>query len=298
MAVLGGGLAAAATYWLLAPAMSDRVVLTLGVGFVVSVALIVLAVWMTFRRNGAGKGPRPRLPSVAYVSYEAAPYFTYGGLLIIFLLIPQVAVWLSRRAAHGQINSFSGVELGLTLALLPLIMAVPVAEHALLLFWGKSCEFLSSTSADQLGWFGEVLAVFHRRRLHLYLLHLVVLSLLSAGLFVVCMRYGWLDPIGIHLNHNVEGSLAVSMGGYLLMGWGQFNCMFALALAKPFLAVRSVLISVIVGIGATLILIIPGVSSGTALGVLVAESAAFAVASSIAVHRLFSNADFHYVTAM
>jgi hypothetical protein len=298
MAVLGGGLAGAATYWLLGPSMSDRVVLTLGVGFVVSVALIVLAVWMTFRQNNAGKGPRPRLPSVAYVTHEAAPYFTYGGLLIIFLLIPQAAIWLSGRAAHGQINSISGIELGLTLALLPLIMAVPVAEHALLMLSGKSGEMLSSTPADHLGWFGETLAAFHRGRLYFYLAHVFVLSLISAGLFALCVSYGWLDPLGIHLDSSIEGSFAISMGGYLLMGWGQFNCMFALALARPFLAVRSVLISVIVGVGATLILIIPGVRSGAALGVLVAESAAFAVASSIAVHRLFSKADFHYVTAI
>jgi glycosyltransferase involved in cell wall biosynthesis len=298
VAVLGGGVAGAATYLLLGPSMADRVVLTLTVGFVVSVALVVLAVWSTFRRQDPGKGPRPRLPAVAYVTYEAAPYFSYGGLLIIFLLVPQAAVWLSGRAAHGQINTISGVELGLTLALLPLIMAVPVAEHSLLLFWARSGDFLSSTPADRLGWFGEMLAGFHRRRLYFYLVHVAVLSLLSAGLFALCVRYGWLNPLGVHLNHNIEGSFAVSMGGYLLFGWGQFNCMFALALAKPFVAVRSVLIGVIVGLASTGVLILPSVRSGAALGVLVAASAAFAVASSIAVHRLYSKADFHYVTAM
>ena len=63
-------------------------------------------------------------------------YFAYGVGLTIFVLEPQVMAWLGPRSfGLGRLAGITAIEVGFTLALLPFILSLGVAELTLRRFW-------------------------------------------------------------------------------------------------------------------------------------------------------------------
>jgi hypothetical protein len=87
-----------------------------------------------------------------------------------------------------------------------------------------------------------------------------------------------------------------SLIAYFLVGWGLFNCMFCVTLARPGLALRAVLIAmavlVITGIPLSM-----GINLGYAAVAFIFGAAAFVVASRRATSLVLSSADYYYFSS-
>src|SRR4029079_14707841 len=102
------------------------------VGTVVGYATALFLILMALRRGLAKANPekssattRLHFPSLAYMTHEAAPYFGYGSLYMILILLPHFFVWLSGLGS-GQTHTawvITTVEVGLTLSMPPLVLA-------------------------------------------------------------------------------------------------------------------------------------------------------------------------------
>ncbi len=257
--------------------------------------------WSTrraLRRRSASPRRRVALPSAAYLISEATPYFVHGALYALLFFIPHIFGWLAALGASDTpVWSMASFEAGLTLAIPPLILAGGMAEHTLQQFWQQAHLAQTSTSATHAREFEITLTAFYRRQL---LKYLVVLGGLSIGASLL-LRWAadagivaaWLGLDRLDL---VQSVFHVGLLTYWLLGWGLFNCMFALSVARPDFAIRAVLPGVAVAIVAGAAVNLLG-GSGYALLSALVGSAVYAAASSWTTARLFDGMHYYYATA-
>ena len=291
---LGTGLGAAlATRQFVGTGTGAQLLLTLAVG--AAGALTVLA-WAA-RRVYEDRRPSPALPPRAPLLLEALPYFAFVGAFMAFLLEVHVFGWLGARpVGMSRLDAIAAFEVGLTLALPPVILASGVAEHTLRLFWLEAREQQDSTSARRSRRYGKALQGFHHRRLALYLATSAALSVAMVAAFELALRSAWLeDRVTLPDPSATEFVFVTGAVAFWLVGWGQFNCMFLVNLARPTLAVRPVALGMVVAAATGIPLATVGFEY-TALA-FVAGSAAFVWASSSNCRVVLAAADHHYATA-
>ena len=72
---------------------------------------------------------------------EALPYCAYGGLLIVLLLGPTLLTAFVRNVPVDTSSAdLYTVAVGMTLALLPLMVSLFAADDAMQRFWGAMCR--------------------------------------------------------------------------------------------------------------------------------------------------------------
>jgi glycosyltransferase involved in cell wall biosynthesis len=246
IAVAVGLLCGAAVNAALLPYTGWHLAIGAAFGYVVTLAVIVLAL----RHGFAVLAARPSslknvtsLPPLAYLIGEAMPYFSYGFAYMILIFLPHVFGWLG-HVPDGQTRAaaITNIEVGLTLSMPPLILAYGAAEHALRLFWRRVATVQATTPAINVGGFGASLVAFVGKQRRVYMLVLTIFTLLAHAIFRYSLDAGW-------INHWLQpadpGQLlfifSLSLVAYWLLGLGLFNCMFAVTLGKPQVAFRAVL---------------------------------------------------------
>ncbi|MEI7643548.1 MAG: GT4 family glycosyltransferase PelF [Chloroflexales bacterium] len=281
---------------LAAPFSSIHIAFGSAVGFATIIGVIYYPMRSIF--NTPSKGQRIFLPSMAYLIHEALPYFAYGSLYMLFILIPHLFGWLG-ALGPGQSRSLgiAILEASLTLSLPPLVLVSGVAERTLRHFWLRSQAAQYATPGHGPGQFGQVLASFYWRQLRFYLLALATISAVAYTLFQLAVSSKLLPDWLILSSLSTFGLMfQIGLVTYFLLGWGWFNCMFSLTLGRPQMAIQAV----IVGIIATVIVGTPlslGVHfSYAALGFLVG-ALAFAAESARLTYRLFRSCDYYYYTS-
>jgi hypothetical protein len=289
---------------LMAGAITDRVTalfseahLVLGtlVGFTLALGLLLKAMNRGLNVKSNGAPSQVALPPVAFLVYEAAPYFAYGLLYMIFILVPHVLGWYGmREEQQAGVWVMTSVELGLVLSFFPLTFAGGVAEHAFRQVWLEANNAQKVTSGAEPNQFGIILAKSYQRQLRLYLAILFGCSLVALLLFWASIGAGllsiWMPSSDLYA---VEFIFAVSLVAYWLVGWGAFNCMFCVNLARPGMALRAVAW----GMGILFIVGIPlsvGINFAFVAIAFLVGAAAFAVVSARAMRRLLQSADYFY----
>ncbi len=301
---LGAGLAAG----LVAGLVVDRAVelfsgphLAAGtvVGFAVAMGLMLRAVHRAFAAPGAGYRPgRVSLPPVAYMVHEAAPYFAYGSLYMVFILLPHVLGWMGALAAGDErMWAVNSLEVGLTLSLAPIILSGGVAEHAARLFWGRALAGQAATPGDDPGRFGRLLTEFYWQQLRRYLIVLASTSIAAYAALRVALSTGLLASwLRLSSLGAMQFVFQASLVAYFLLGWGLFNCMFSVTLARPELALRAVKVGMVVTVITGLPLAL-GVNYSYAAIAFIAGALAFVVASSWTINQVFKAADYYYFSS-
>jgi polysaccharide biosynthesis protein PelF len=284
---------------LAAPFSSAHLALGTMVGFPVTVGLMFYRMRRPFDVPiKAGKDNRVFLPPTTYLIHEALPYFGYGSLYMILILLPHVLGWAG-ALGPGQSRSFgiSSLEGGLTLSLPPLVLAGGLAERTLRLFWQRALTTQQGTHGQNPERFGQTLMTFYWQQLRRYLL---VLALISAGIYALFQlsistmllpRFMALPSMAV-LVLVFHAGLAT----YYLIGWGWFNCMFGLTLGRPKLALQALIVAIVI----TLIVGVPlslGVHFSYAALAFIAGALAFAATSSWLTYRLLKSADYYYYSA-
>lgn len=210
---------------------------------------VVMALIITKLRQGyADHNPKTKtakklyLPSRAYLFAEATPYFAYGFVYMLFILLPHMLGWLGTLGVH-QMRSWAvtSVEMGLTASMPPLILASGVAEHALRRFWSYTPVLQAQTESNDLPAFRRALGQFYQRFALIHLITLVALSIGTYFLFRLAVSSGLITH-WLHLP-DTEQLLFIFTGGliaYGLLGVGVFNAMFCITLNAPQLATRAI----------------------------------------------------------
>jgi hypothetical protein len=222
-----------------------RVDLATAGGAAVGLGVMLVVARRAVSDEDESSAPPPASIPYAYAVDEASPYFVYGAVYMLFILVPHVLGWLG-RVGGGRSHETAGlqVEIGLTLALLPLMLAGGLAERTARMFWPFATAAQASTPATEPDVFGSELARFHRRQLTKYLLGLALLSLATAGTYVLLERGGelqhWLRATDLRVASRV---FAAALGAYFLLGWGAFDCLFTVSLGRPGMAIRPLLIA-------------------------------------------------------
>jgi polysaccharide biosynthesis protein PelF len=287
-------------------------------GFAVVVALEVQALIRGFHNwtpdktsdHGATKAPttkkarrspikKTRFPSVSYLVNEATPYFLYSALYMVFILVPHVLGWLGVLGpGQPRMWAVTSMEVGLTLALVPIILVGGVAEHTMREFWRLAPGVQANTPGTDVSQFGNSLTKFYGRYWRLYMLALTALSLAVYGAVSLAFNSGlmtrWLAlPDLTQMARFFVAGLCINW----LIGSGLFNCMFCITLGRPGPAVWAVVlaIAVTVIVGAPLSF---RLNYSFAVVAFICGAIAFALASRRARVRVLKASDFHYVSSL
>jgi hypothetical protein len=303
-----GWLAVGLGVGLLAGLAGDRAVARfsdehLSVGTVVGFAIALGVVFFALQRALSDERSdehrrRVLLPPGAYLVYEATPYFIFGSLYATLPFLPHLIGWFGALAeGEGRQWAVINLEIGLSVSLPPLLLASGVTERTLRQFWAQAVVAQKSTPGQAPGQFGIALEQFYRWHLRRYLFVLGVLSGVTFGLFRLAVVSGLLRTwVGSDKLELIEGFFQVSLVSYWLMGWGLFNCVFPLTLARPQLATRAVAAAVVV----TLLIGLPlslGVHFTYAGAAMILGSLAYVVVSSRVVHQVFESAHYYYYSS-
>jgi glycosyltransferase involved in cell wall biosynthesis len=292
---LGAGLGAALlTRQVAGWGTAAQLLLALSVGAGVALGVMV---WAARRVYGA-RDVAALLPPRSQLVLESLPYFAYGGAFLAFLLEVHVFGWLGARpAGMSRLDAIAALEVGLTLALPPVILASGLAEHTLRLFWLEAKERQDTVAARSRRRYGRALQAFYDRRLFDYLLTSAVLALVMLAAFELALRSAWLDErVTLPDPEATEFVFVVALLAFWLVGWGQLNCMFLVNLARPTLAFGPVLMAM----GVAAVTGVPLAAAGfqySSIG-FVAGSAAFVWASSFNCRQVLAAADHHYAMAL
>jgi uncharacterized membrane protein len=295
IALTAGLVAGVITDRAIAPFLSAHLSLATVVGFGVTIGLTLHALKHGFDAQASGRPGRVKLPPVAYMVYEAAPYFAHGSLYMVFILIPHLLGWFG-SLGMGQERGWalSSVEVGLILSLPPLILSSGIVEHALRQFWLQARVAQPTTPGSDPRRFGSVLTEFYRQQLKRYLIVLASTSAvvyvafqlaLDSGLLASWLRLSNLDAARFFFY--------ISLITYGLLGWGQFNGAFCITLARPTLA----LWAVILGIGIVVFTGVPlslGLNFTYAAVAFIAGAITFVAVSSWAIKKVLESADYYY----
>jgi hypothetical protein len=281
-----------------APLLSAHLALATVVGFGVTMGLTLHAVKRGLDTKASGRPARVKLPPIAYMVYEAAPYFAHGSLYMVFILIPHLLGWFG-ALGMGQERGWalSSVEVGLILSLPPLILSSGVAEHTLRQFWLRALAAQAITPGRDHRQFGSVLTEFYRQQLERYLIVLASTSAMVYIVFQLALGSGllasWLPSSSLNATRFF---FYIGLIIYGLLGWGLFNSAFCVTLARPTLALRAVLL----GIGIVVVTGVPlslGVNFSCAAIAFIAGAITFVVASSWAVKKVLESADYYYFSS-
>jgi hypothetical protein len=294
LGTLFGVVVAVAVYHASGAGSTSHLEIALAAGYVATIASIASRVMMLFAHRGSDR-ERPWLPRLPYLLREAAPFVAYGGLLIVLVLGPNLVTAL--RASSGGSSDWRSVAVGMTLALVPAMLSIPLAESALHGLSSRASAALSETSIAQIDDIGEVLHAFHRRQSLRYLTCIALLSVIAIPLIWLLADAGALTELGASSRAALVLGFAVSALGYLLLARAHLDLMPAITLGRPDLAVPCLL-----G-GVTVMLLVGSVAFG--VGVvqagpisLIAGGSVSAVLASKACSRLFARVTRHIVGAM
>jgi hypothetical protein len=299
---LGGGMAAG----LVAGIVTDRIVAFFGgphlecgtaVGYMVAIGSLWLIASRLLQRQSGKQAGSLILPSVAYMTYEVSPFFAYGVLYMVLVLLPHLLGWLGAQQDHDPLWALSSLEVGLMLSMPPTILVAGMAEHTLRLFWRRAEKAQQETPSDDLPRFGGSLIRFFYRRLAVYLVALTIVSGVAYALFRAVLATGVLAGL-VHASY-IDSLAFIYYAGlvsYFFLAWGVFNCMFNLTLAQPRGAVRAASIAIIA-------LVVTGVPLALSLGfryvvlASIAGAMIFVMASWRSTLQMLKSAEYHYYSS-
>jgi glycosyltransferase involved in cell wall biosynthesis len=265
------------------------------IGFVVTMAVLILRVLAIWPYQSAPTDYRP--PGAAYIFAESFPYFCFGGLLIALILGPIVLTTFLGTTASTSASDLTSIQVGMTLALVPIMLSLYAADAGLRRFWSAASRALSNTAAPDTAGFANQLVATHRSVRSRYLLGVVVLSLLSIPGLWALAHTDSLHVFGVRSTNLVEVAFVVSVCAYGLVASGIFESALALSFGRPGYALWSLVSGVLASTAvAAALFALDDFEVGFAS--LFLGAAVFAVAGAVRNRRFLRNLVNHYVRSM
>ncbi len=291
---LGAGVVAALlTRQVAGSGTGGQLFLALTIGLGAALAVMLAAGRYLYGAHNDEVALPPRGPLVL----ESVGYFVYGATFMAFLLEVHILGWLGAKpASQTRLDAIAALEVGLTLALPPVILASGLAERTLRLFWIRAKDQQEHVAADRTRRYGRALQTFYYRRLAAYLVTSAALAVAMLVAFELALRSGRLASwLALPDLGPTEVVFVAALVAFWFVGWAQFNCMFVLNFGRPEQAFRPVLLAIAV-VGLT------GIPLGATWFVytafaFAAGAAVFAWVSFYNCRRVLAAADHHYAAA-
>jgi hypothetical protein len=226
---------------------------------------------------------RVRLPAGVGI-VEAIPYVCVGTAVAVLIAVPHPLGWFG-GGTETTFDRLLTFELSLLLALLPLLLAAGFGDRILRTFWTFAEALREENSVDG---FRRCVTGYVLRGLASYILVLGALSFLTVLAVELAMREGRLDDVSRLV-------FWCGLGGFLLLGVGQYCSTFMLGLSLP----RQALGPLLVGLAVLAVLGIPLSERDFELAAVafVGAAGAFAVAATIACIDVLIEVPRRYSTA-
>ena len=205
LATLAGVVVAVAAYSASGAGSTLHVEIAVAAGYLATMTTIASRV-IELLGHGGGERATPRLPRLPYLLREAVPFGSYGSVLIVLVLAPNLLTAL--HAISGASPEWRSIAVGMTLALAPSILAIPIAEGALYgLSQSVATVFSEATVPQTKNRVGELLYVFHRRQSRRYAVRLALLSLIAVPLIWLLAGHGRAGRAGGRLDRRSAGGV-------------------------------------------------------------------------------------------
>ncbi|MEX1019833.1 MAG: GT4 family glycosyltransferase PelF [Litorilinea sp.] len=305
LGLAGGLLIGMATYAGTAPLLADfsqsaQRALAIILGYGTTVAIILYAAWRAYTapQGTLASASVYNFPSKAYMAAESLPYFAYGAIYMVLILVPHLLGWLGHLyIGQDRAWSITSTEVGMTLSMPPLVLAYGVAEHALRRFWHTAALAQSTTPGTNVERFGITLYTFCAHHRRLYITAIIGLSLLTWIAFHAAADAGWLTA-WLHVTDlsDLLFIFDMSLVAYALLGIGLFNCMFATTLQHPRVGVIAATMAVATLLAAGIQLAI--INFALVPIAFVAAAAIFAAVSWILASQVLHNSDFSFASVI
>jgi glycosyltransferase involved in cell wall biosynthesis len=294
LGTLAGVAVGVVVYYASGAGSTTHLEIALAAGYVATMASIASRVVTLLGQHGSER-ERPRLPRLPYLLREAASFVAYGVLLIVLILGPNLVTAL--RASSGGSSEWRSIAVGMTLALVPAMLSIPLAESALYGLSSRVSAALSGTSLARIDDIGEVLGAFHRRQSLRYVTCIAFLSLIAGSLIWLLAQAGALTDLGARSRGALMLAFAISALGYLLLARAHLDLMPAITLGRPDLAVPCLFGGVAVMVLVASIGFGVGFAQAGPIS-LIAGSSVSAVLATRACSRLFARVTRHIFGAM
>jgi len=221
-----------------------------GVGYLAALSMLIYAMSqaLTGPQSEPPAGSKLRLPPLVFLASEAAPYFFYGSLYMIFILVPHL-LGLTGRLPAGveRMTASTQFELVFTLAMFPMAIASGINEQTLRSFWKLLPKATAGSPMSPVSEFQQKLHRFSDGNRKKYRTWLVIVSLEVDSICILALQIpavlSWLhlgDPWQVVILFQVA---LVTFG---LIGLGIYNAMYCLTLGSAQSALRPVVSSLAV----------------------------------------------------
>ena len=225
--ILAGGLALAIGSGI---ALGTWAGIAIGYGATVGALVIAWCVYYPYRRQ-VTLLPRATGPLLL----DSAPYLFFGTAFALFLVGPHVLGWVG--TSDGTVlERVTTLELSLLIALIPVVLATGISERVHRSFWDVARELRRETAADG---FRRGIRSYVLDGLVRYAIVLGALSLATAVVYEALVLFGVIE-------HSSQLVFLAGLTAFLLLGLGQFGCLFLLGLSLPGRAVRSLVAGLLV----------------------------------------------------
>jgi polysaccharide biosynthesis protein PelF len=242
LATLTGVGVGVACYYAAGAGSGSHLEIALAAGYVVAIVIVAARVVASVARRSPSQ-EAPHMPRLSFLFGEAAPFAVYGGLLVVIVLGPNLVTAL--RAGSDGSPELRSVALGMTLALVPLMLSVPLAENCLVAFSEKIAGVLSDTSIAVVDrGVAEPLRESHRQQSLHYVGGLSLLSLVAVPVLWALAHTSLIGGLGVHSKGPLMLAFVISLIAFVLLALAQFELMLPITMAAPGLALRCVVVAV------------------------------------------------------
>jgi len=196
-----------------------------------------------------------RMPPLIFLIDEAAPYFLYGSLYMVFILIPHLFA-LTGKLPPGidRMQASRQIEVVLTAAMLPMAVLMGITQRSMRLFWRVVPKEMAKADMNASGEFqGELFGFMahHRKRLVLWLVMLSVFT--GVGFILVAKSPEAAAWAGITDLFEALTLLLAGLLAFGTVGIAIYNALYCITLGNPYAAVAPVTIGLfaMLGVGVT-----------------------------------------------
>jgi len=238
------------------------------------------------------------LPNAPSLFYSLYPYFIYGSLYFLFLIMDRMLAWTTGREYLPYFVWFNyPYEVGVDWALIPLILTIALIEVFIYELGFSAFKKINETQAYNIRDFNKYfLRVYGIAGITFFIVGFI--SILSAYLFphiITRMKY-FFPFVDVFFNEINIFVFWFAATGYILLSWSLLNCIVFFAYSRHEFAIKSISLGLITNF-------VVGYFFSRAFNYyysitgLTAGSIVFALVSTYYAYKFFKKYDYYYYSA-
>ncbi len=183
------------------------------------------------------------LPRVSMLIYTLLPFYVYGVLYFIFLVMDRMIAWNANSVDRGYFVWFDvSYEIGSDLALLVLILAMGFVEIAVYEFLYKLNDEIFKYTLDQYSKFNEKIQNFFARLTKFFIFYLIGTIIFVSVLVVLLKLFG--NAQNLPLNANALFVFFMASVAFGFLAFGLFNTLILFSFSRQGVVVKAIALAI------------------------------------------------------